>query len=135
MAANPIYLAQEMTSITCGHDDCGITFALPARFVEELRRSHATFYCPRGHARAYLGQSEEEKLRAALEQKDWQLRNANGRIQRESEERRQAQCKVRGLRERIKRGRCPASRRCKARFENLHEHLKQHHPRHPWRTK
>jgi len=135
MAANPIYLEQPMSRLTCCYDNCGITFALPATLETALRRSHEWFYCPHGHKQCFSGQSEEEKLRAQLATKEFQLKNANDAAARAREERWKENAKLERLRGRVKKGQCPASRRCKAPFENLQQHLKQHHPHHPWRTK
>lgn len=58
----------EMISIVCGQ--CSLPFAVPARFDEERRKDHKTFYCPHGHPRVYSGKSDEEKLKEQLKQKE-----------------------------------------------------------------
>lgn len=61
----------EMEVITCG--ECGISFALPARFLDERRKDHKGFYCPSGHSRYFPGKSDEEKLREKLKQKEIEI--------------------------------------------------------------
>jgi hypothetical protein len=134
MAANPIYLSQAMVTMTCCHETCGITFAMTTRFNKELVRTHVDFYCPRGHQQSYTDKSVEEALRAQLTTKEFQLKNANDAAAHAREERWKENAKLERLRTRVG-GRCPASRRCKARFADLQQHLKDHHPHYPWRTK
>jgi len=48
---------------------CGITYAMPIRFDEEKRKTHGTFYCPKGHNLYYPTESEEEKYKRLYETK------------------------------------------------------------------
>jgi hypothetical protein len=133
MAANPITITQRMITEVCCN--CKITFAIPEDLHRELKNNHEFFYCPKGHAQHYTGKSDEEILREQLRTKEFQLQNANDAAARAREERWKENAKLERLRTRVKRGRCPASRRCKARFADLQQHLKDHHPHYPWRTK
>lgn len=52
--------------IECGHEGCGIVFAMPDDYDDRRRRDGKTFYCPNGHGRAYL-ETEEKRLRKRLD--------------------------------------------------------------------
>ena len=57
-----------MTLIQCAN--CGMPFALSTDKVERLRECHNDFYCPAGHIQSFVGKSEADKLRDALEEKE-----------------------------------------------------------------
>lgn len=48
----------------CG--DCGIVFGMPSDFRDRRIQDHRTWYCPNGHQRHYIGETEEQKLRRQL---------------------------------------------------------------------
>ena len=50
--------------VPCAH--CGITFAIPKSYDDELRKCHNTLYCPRGHLLVYYAETNEEKLTKLL---------------------------------------------------------------------
>jgi len=127
MSANPLFLTQRMTTICCYKEDCGVSFAIPERLEEELRRTHASFYCPHGHSQAFVVKSKEEKLQEALA---WQKSQTTLEQELKLQARGQRDRAIRKLERRVKRlkrGRCPVSR-CKARgFDKLSDHLKKAH--------
>jgi hypothetical protein len=45
---------------------CGISFCVPKEYINKLRKTHKTFWCPNGHSLHYPGKSEAEKLREQL---------------------------------------------------------------------
>lgn len=51
----------EMMDMTCGN--CGIQYSMPSVRLDDLKKEHATFYCPNGCPRHFPGKSTEEKLR------------------------------------------------------------------------
>lgn len=131
MSANPFFLQQRMASETCC--SCKIVFAMPQELQDELIKTHAWFYCPKGHSQHYTGKSTEEELREQLRNRDWRLNNALQDKERIRAERDKAQSETFSIRERIKKGRCPASRRCKHSGQSLAEHIQEKHPRYPWK--
>ena len=46
---------------------CGVPFGITQDHETKLRRTHAWFYCPNGHAQHYLGKTESEKKIERLE--------------------------------------------------------------------
>lgn len=116
---------------TCTHPGCGIAFGVPPRVIEELRRTHATFYCPFGHPRHFPGKSEEEKLREELASARGNERFYRERAERErvaAETARRSAAAQRGVKTRIlnrvKAGICPF---CSRRFDSLGIHVRAEH--------
>jgi len=60
----------EMSIIECVA--CGMPFAMPTGRKQELRNCHNTFYCPNGHGQSYQQETEAEKLRRIVRQKEKQ---------------------------------------------------------------
>jgi len=125
MATNPIFLTQRMVTVTCCHAKCGICFAMPETFNEELRKNHESFFCPKGHSQSYPGKSDEEILRDKLKDAEWRLaeeKRSHDRTRGVREELRRKICRAK---RRVARGRCPVIG-CKAKFPDLKEHLRSH---------
>lgn len=114
---------------------CGMPFAMPADFKRDRllrRRNDMTFYCPRGHAQHYTGESEAARLKRELTQRTEQLnwaRDARARAERDA---RHEAARARGykghaakLTKRIKAGECPC---CHERFTDLQRHMAAKHP-------
>jgi len=56
---------QELETITCG--ECGVIFAIPSFLKSQLLECHNNFYCPNGHCRHFINETEAEKLRIELD--------------------------------------------------------------------
>jgi hypothetical protein len=60
----PLLRQQEFSELKCG--ECGIVFAietwLRAKWVEEKH----DFYCPNGHSRRFIGETEAERIKREL---------------------------------------------------------------------
>ena len=56
-----------MIFMQCGK--CGVPFALSNDFIEQRRKDHETWYCPKGCPRYYPDLSDEEKLKRQLKAK------------------------------------------------------------------
>ena len=108
--------------------ECGVTFAMPARFRQERSRRKDNFYCPAGHVQAYLGTTHEEKLRRALAHArdlsidntrladdNMDLANKNTGLRRKNTD----------LRRRAKNGTCGFCRRT---FRDVQRHVETQHP-------
>ena len=104
---------------TCS--ECGCQFAITDVFEGKLRDSHATFYCPNGHARHFPQDNETEKLRKELKRKEQELADT-------SIEKIQLRNQIADRDKKLKRltnGVCPC---CNRTFSNLHQHMKKQHP-------
>jgi len=104
---------------------CGIPFGLPDYFQENLRESHARFYCPNGHAACYPQKTEAEKLREELDATTKRLEFARNENRTLTAALGEARTKAERLRKRTANGACPC---CKRSFVNLHRHMKTKHP-------
>jgi hypothetical protein len=112
--------------------DCNMRFGITGQFEAARRKDHARFFCPRGHANIYRGESDEERLRKQLETQKQQnamwAATANEQRQRaEAAERVAAAQKgvATKLKKRIAGGACPC---CNRSFPNLTAHMKTKHP-------
>ena len=126
-------VSQDLVTETCC--ECGMLFAMTADFRKtrlERRPGDLTFYCPRGHAQHYTGESEATKLRrerdrlkqnaayledrrcAAEAEADYQRRRANGYKGHAAK-----------ITKRAKAGVCPC---CNRHFTALERHMASKHP-------
>lgn len=120
----------KLIEVVCG--ECGCAFGMTEHYIDCRRRDHRTWYCPNGHARAYLGENTEEKLRRErnelkqrLAYKDDMIREAE---ERATHERNRANgCKGHATRitNRAKAGVCPC---CNRTFQQLARHMATQHP-------
>lgn len=125
--------ASEFVVVVCCN--CHMLFAMTTEFnADRLKRKRDdhTFYCPRGHAQHYTGESEAQKLKRTLAERDEQLKWVRQRRDRAEEEARHEAARARGykghaakLAKRIRAGECPC---CHARFADLERHMTDEHP-------
>lgn len=118
--------------ITCGHKGCGVTYAIPETMYTRLLNSHDSFWCPNGHCRVFLCESEAEKLRKQLlaTQAKLDREQADSSWQRKQRERAERSAKaLRGVvtrtKNRVCKGVCPC---CNRYFECLKRHMATKHP-------
>lgn len=113
----------QLTVIECG--GCHIDFAMPTKLYLELRNTHATFWCPRGHARSFTGTTTEQQLRRQLEAARAQATHeADQRIAAERSATAYKGHATR-LRKRASAGVCPC---CTRTFSNVARHMASQHP-------
>jgi hypothetical protein len=119
-----IRLDIELVHQQCGK--CGVSFGLESRYYNNRHDDHDTFYCPNGHGRAFLAESEAERLRRLLKNAeataDWERDTRQG-IERQLTATRGVVTK---LRKRATAGACPFG--CKRHFVNLERHVASKHP-------
>lgn len=122
---------------TCGQ--CGIIFGMTEKYIADRKNDHETWYCPNGHARAFTGQSEAERLRDELAREKHRTEQATARAEDEARRRRlvieQKDAVERSLRatkavvtrtkKKIVAGRCPC---CSTQFKDLKSHMATRHP-------
>ncbi|SBN64418.1 hypothetical protein GA0004736_3378 [Curtobacterium sp. 9128] len=118
--------------ISCAH--CDTAFGMTQTMHATLRRDHGTFYCPRGHANHYPGESDlerEQRLRKLAEQQTRFTRASRdaARDQADAAERSARAYKghVTRLRNRIANGVCPVAD-CRRSFSNVRRHIAGQHP-------
>lgn len=133
MSATVLSFVSQLTAMVCG--ECGIQFAVPEDW--RLKRvagegGNRGFFCPSGHSRQYVGETEEQKLRRQLEAERAaklraEEREASLRKQRQHLENRLhgTQGALTKFRKRVGNGACPC---CKRSFANLANHMKTKHP-------
>ena len=104
---------------------CSAPIIIEKDQMRQLRESHVSFFCLRGHSQHFAGETDKEKLERALaaERKRREWAEATSTHLRRSRD--VIQGKAKALRERISNGVCPC---CKRTFQNLQRHMKSKHP-------
>jgi hypothetical protein len=119
-----VEISLELVPLTCCWEDCGVSFAVPLRLEQSLRRSHRAFYCPHGHQQSFAVKSEEERLRERVASLQGNLTFEQERAERLT----RSLSATRGVRtrvlNRIRNGQCPF---CGRRFDALGLHLEAEH--------
>ena len=120
--------------VCCG---CGISFQIPDEFDNTLRRTHKTFWCPRGCANHYPGESGEERAERLRKRAEDALARERARHDQTKADRDHKERQRRGekaaktrMKNRVKNGVCPC---CNRHFTNLQRHMESKHP--DWREK
>jgi hypothetical protein len=116
-----IHLTTEYVAVYCGKDGCNQHFAMSEAFYRQTRRTRETWYCPSGHPRIWLGESDESKLRRA-QARETALKDQLAAATREAEEVRVALLRDR---QRFAKGVCPC---CNRSFDNVRRHMETKHP-------
>lgn len=112
--------------------ECGVTFALPEKFIRERRNDHLMFYCPSGHRQHFAQETAEEKLRRQVKQYQRQAELLQAEATFERDQRQAAEKSLRATkatltktRKRVAAGVCPC---CNRTFQNLARHMDGQHP-------
>lgn len=120
----------EMAAMVCG--ECGIEFHVPARWHAAKREDHSDFYCPNGHCRRYVAESEKDKLRRRAERAEQEQARLAEEAQQERESRQAVERRlsatqgvVTKFRRRASNGVCPC---CTRSFSDLRRHMETKHP-------
>lgn len=105
--------------ITCAN--CGVKYGIESEFRKRKRQTHDEFYCPNGHSNYYPQETEAERLRKELKNKEQELSevviekiNLQNKV---LDQKRQLG--------RVHNGVCPC---CNRTFKNLQRHMKTKHP-------
>lgn len=107
---------------------CGAQFALSSQFYTDRSADRGTWYCPNGHGQHFIGQTEAERLKAAL---DASRRIAhNERVRREMADRSRAAMQGVATKRakqlaRVAKGVCPC---CNRSFADMLKHMAGQHP-------
>lgn len=117
--------------VNCG--PCGGTYALNKRYVAQKREKGGYWHCPYCQTSWGYGESENERLKAALEKQkkstQWQADRAR-KAEEDAEHRRRQYVGMKGVltkqKNRVSKGVCPC---CNRYFKNLHRHMESKHPK------
>jgi len=118
-------LSLSFKPITCCHEGCGLTFAIPTAWENLRRADHSFWYCPNGHVQHFVGETEAEKYKRLMEiereRKDFAIK--------ESARNHRRAIALKGLvtktKRRVGHGVCPC---CSRSFQNLKRHMAGKHP-------
>ncbi|SIE38084.1 Uncharacterised protein [Mycobacteroides abscessus subsp. abscessus] len=113
------------TVIHCGHEGCGVPFALNDEFIRQRREDHRTWYCPNGHSRYYPQMNETELAKARAARLERQLANREEDLRAAKAAHAVTKGKLTKTRNRIAKGVCPC---CNRSFVNLGKHMAGQHP-------
>lgn len=128
--------SSKLEVMTCGN--CGIQFAVPEAWI--VRRRNGTdggdrsYHCPVGHSWTYSGETEAQKLKRQLEEKERSLKWTEERLESARKDRDHHQARANALKgvvtkvkQRVGQGSCPC---CKRHFQDLRRHMTSKHPEH-----
>jgi hypothetical protein len=121
----PEYATLEIVWVTCGANGCSLPVGMPKKFYEAKKKSRSTWYCPAGHCRIFVGETNEERLKRELEYEKQHRQRAEQDKERARHAAAIARGKLNAAKERVGNGVCPC---CKRSFENLRRHMATKHP-------
>ena len=110
---------------------CAIPFCIPESRIRNLKESRDEFYCPNGHAQAYIKSTADilkEKLEKAEQEKLTLQQNSSywkNEFDFQVKQKEKVQRKLKRTEKRIANGVCPC---CNRTFEDLTKHMKSKHP-------
>lgn len=113
---------QTTTCITCGVEIC-----LPDDFYKRRLQDKKVYYCPNGHQQHFIDETEEERLKKALEAQKRRTEIALNDAKFEMQRRMRAEKSEKRAKNKLKRvhnGVCP---QCSRSFTNLARHMQTKH--------
>ena len=111
--------------ITCCHDSCGISFAVPQWWHKGKCETHSTFFCPNGHPQSFRSETETEKMRRERDRALQDVARAEEEAAIALRAKDKSEREVRRMKKRASAGTCPC---CQRMFSNMAEHIKKQHP-------
>lgn len=128
-------ITKTITLVERACPDCGITYAVPDRWLKEKQDTNGAFWCPNGCERHFCGETAsakakrlERELRQTSDDRDWFKRRTDELANEAEHERNRAKGykgQLTKVKKRISNGVCPC---CNRFFENLHRHMATKHP-------
>ena len=103
---------------------CGITFAVPQRFLEGLQQTGGYYYCPNGHKWGW-GESEAQRLRKQLESEQKRSKQMEIEVMHVKDQLEASEREMKRRQKRVANGVCPC---CNRSFAQLQRHMKTKHP-------
>lgn len=107
----------------CG--ECGSPIALTEKMEKTFRDTHQGFYCPMGHVRAYLAESESERYKRELGEANKRLAARQATLDQTNKALEDERKKGRRALKRAIAGTCPC---CRRNFVDVQRHMKSKHP-------
>jgi hypothetical protein len=105
---------------------CGVPFQVTKQLNDYyLNHRDKSFCCPNGHSQHYIGKTEEQKLREALQWEKERRERAESRAKLEENSKRVYKGHLTRVRRRVSGGVCPC---CNRTFVALQRHMKTKHP-------
>ncbi len=121
-----LVVTEEFETQDCGK--CGIIFAVPREWREKRISGSAgtrEFYCPNGHCRTFIGETEEERLKRELAASQKAKNDALSQMWQAQSAQHVAERRVKKLESRAKAGVCPC---CNRTVSQMARHMKSKHP-------
>jgi len=129
MGANLNYAAQLKSTTCCA---CGMEFAMPTEYYQRRLNDHQPFFCPTGHRQWFTAETEEARLRQALEaaqrQRDAEKLRREGvesQLKGARQQLGKARAKAQRLERRVNAGVCP---HCQRTVSQMAKHIQTKHP-------
>jgi hypothetical protein len=120
-----------LTVVHCAK--CSMPFGIPAQFERERREDHAFFHCPRGHNNYWPQETEAERLKRKLDERDrllvvknTQITDLRGQHDTLTRSNKALRAHAKSVKARVKAGVCPAG--CHRHFTDLQRHIASKHP-------
>lgn len=118
-----------LISHVCG--ECGISFSMPEKFINERKEDGGTFYCPNGHPRVFR-EPEVKRLKKELEAAERRAKLFHGYYEAEQNDHEHTRNRLRATKgvltktkKRVAAGVCPC---CNRTFQDLSRHMAGQHP-------
>jgi hypothetical protein len=111
-----------LEAISCGH--CGIVFAVPVEWYNKRTEDHSTWYCPNGHRRCFVSESDTEKYKRLLEQEQREAAALRERATVAEKAKSKIEKKLATHKKRAAAGVCPC---CNRTVKQLAAHMKSKH--------
>lgn len=139
MARATLEIALEFVTLTCCHNGCGITFAVPSWWEQSRRTDHQWWYCPSGHGQQFVDKTAEQERIAKLEAEvtswkrshDWE-HDRRKRAEEDAMNLANSNRALRGVATKLKKraaaGVCVF---CNRTFQNVARHVASKHPHEP----
>lgn len=67
--------------VTCPYKGCHCRFGIPDSVDNRLRETKEGFYCPFGHIQSYGGDTEEQRLKKIIANKDSYIETLHNRVE------------------------------------------------------
>lgn len=114
--------------ITCGN--CGVPFGLEKSMYERLVNEKTSFYCPNGHCRQFVVESDADKaqrLAGKLDMERTRRQQVEAKLDYAIRARKAVSTRLRKVKQRVGHGVCPC---CNRTFKQLARHMEAKHPNH-----
>lgn len=112
--------------LTCG--ECQIEFGMPVAMYRQRVSDKKSFWCPNGHRRHFVGESDgdrAQRLAGQLDMERTRRRQAEKTADYATRSRKAVSTRLRKVKQRVGHGVCPC---CNRTFKSLADHMATKHP-------